>query len=126
MEPPRLSPSLKAQGPGGAGRRVLLTPSGGFTNFGNGFAPLRYHVDALGYVHVQAALTNRPGAPLGAGTALATRPPGARPALKLVFASESTSAFIAITLDPLGRFSANAAVPIGNQLTLNLTYLAEQ
>jgi len=89
----------------------------------SGWVPARYHKDALGYVHVQAAVTSPGGA--AAGSTVFTLPVGARPGLAML-----VSAYIAapgaVGVYPQGNVATIGVIAAGQSLQFSFSFLAEQ
>jgi hypothetical protein len=96
----------------------------GFVDFGGDWAPMRYHKDALGYVHAEGFVRS-PGGAL-AGSNLTTFPAGFRPKANLVFFANVAAAFGTLVLYPTGMLRTAYAVGIGQPVGFAFTFLAEQ
>jgi len=98
----------------------------GFLDFGAGWAPMRYHRDALGYVHAQGFVANSIGVLIPGASTIARFAIGYRPALNLDFVCDSTAGFASVLLYSDGRLVNAQAVGAGWSLAFNFSFLAEQ
>lgn len=106
---------------------ILLDPLNGYAVVATSFAaPPAYHIDALRYVHTRISVFNNTGAPLAATLSLVTLPKGARPKSPIIFTSTNGTAFVTVTIGIDGSVKPNAAIGVGNDVNLNVTFLAEQ
>lgn len=96
----------------------------GFVDRGFGRTPVRYHRDALAYVHVQGWVVHAAGVPLG--TPLTTLPSGFRPGLDFDVAADSTSGFASLIMSSTGKLSLIRALIAGDELAFNFSFLAER
>lgn len=103
---------------------IQPSPLNGFANLGGGFVVLRFHRDALGYVHIQGVVTNAVGCALQ--TAIFTLPLRYRPALSLVQICEATGGTLgSIEVRPTGDVNTRFVVAAGGYLAFVLDFLAE-
>lgn len=96
----------------------------GFRDRGGGYVPVRYHRDALGYVHVQGYVTSPAGA--AGGAPIATLPPGFRPDYGLGFVANFSGGFNVVGLSAAGVMVVVYAVAAGQGLNFTFNFLAEQ
>jgi hypothetical protein len=96
----------------------------GFLDIGGGQAPVRYHRDALGYVHVHGYVTAPAGA--AAGAVIATLPPGYRPDLQVAFVANCAFGFNVVGLPANGALFVVYALGVGQGLAFSFSFLAEK
>lgn len=84
-----------------------------------------YHIDALNYVHIEAAFKNVSGGALA--TTVATLPKGFRPAGTIdVPVSTGAGAVNGVTINENGNITPDAAIPNGSHFHICVVYLAEE
>lgn len=103
-------------------RPSVLT--GGFSNFGGGFAVVAFHKDALGYVHVKGFTTSVAGS--AAFSVIFTLPQGYRPSEVRRFPAEANGAYQGVQVYFNGDVSNVIIVAAGGFISTEFSFLAEQ
>lgn len=96
----------------------------GLTQYGNGYSPLRYHRDALGYVHVVGGLYSAAGA--APGSTVAVLPSGYRPKYHMTLIGEIGGAFGIFAMRSYGSIEIPFGIGAGLAMGFAFDFLAEQ